>query len=367
MKIIFHHPSTLGSNTSGSAIRPSEIYRAMLKNGIEVFEITGSRHHRKEKFDDLKKKIGSGEKFDFFYSEGLTLPINLRLIEPISGVKIYVKERLDMKILKFFVKNRIAGGYFVRDIYWDFSDQTIIHHNRLKQKYISKMQAHYGKKEMLFLRKLGIHIFCPTKMFGAYLEKNYDLKSTPLHPGSAFLDSRVREINDNMLNVFYVGGVTGGYDAQVFIEGLVKSKSAKFTLCTRKRDWEDSHLVSFTDHIELVHLSGDDLLESYKMMDLAILPQPPLEYAKMAFSLKVAEYIGQGLPIIAFKGTTMAHIIEENNIGWTIEYNVDAVVEILDHIFRNRDEYSIRQQNVLDIQQSFTWEAVVNRIVQQLQ
>jgi glycosyltransferase involved in cell wall biosynthesis len=82
--------------------------------------------------------------------------------------------------------------------------------------------------------------------------------------------------------------------------------------------------------------------------------------------VKFSEYIANGLPIIAFEGTHMAQFIEEHQIGWTIPYESEAVPKLIDKILQKPDQYREYQENVIRVQENFTWEKVVEKLEQKL-
>ena len=75
MNIIFHHPLPLNPlAASASGIRPLKMLEAFQSLGYNVFCITGYANERRKKFQELKKMLTQGVKFDFLYGESSTMP-----------------------------------------------------------------------------------------------------------------------------------------------------------------------------------------------------------------------------------------------------------------------------------------------------
>lgn len=362
-RIIFLHPLELESSDSGSRLRPRKMLDTLINHGHEVFEIIGTRQNRLKKFEELKSAIQKGLKFDFLYVESLSRPTNSR-IASLGGVKFFREEKLDYNIIQYCLDLKMPVGFFLRDLYWDFPTHGVS--KSLKQFYFDRAIPYYGKKEMKFLKQNGIHVFSPSKAFSDYLEENWDMKSTPLSPGSIIANSEKRTLSAQNMKLFYVGGVIGHYDMKVFLDGVLNLSNVDFTLCVRKTERHVLEKYEGLQHIKIVHGVGDELKPYYAEAEVAVYPIRPEGYIKLAFGVKLIEYIGQGLPIIAFEGSQTAEFIERNNIGWIIKYSSESVETLLNHISNHPDEYSKKQQAVLDVQNQFTWDAVVNRLEDKL-
>ena len=73
--MIYHCPFPLDNNaTSASGIRPLRMLNAFRVLSCEVDLITGYSIERKKLIAEIKKKIATGVKYDFVYSESSTMP-----------------------------------------------------------------------------------------------------------------------------------------------------------------------------------------------------------------------------------------------------------------------------------------------------
>ena len=74
-RMIFHVPLQLNSGMiSPSHIRPMKMLEAFQFIGYEVDVIEGDGGKRKESINNIKKRILSGIKYEFLYSESSTMP-----------------------------------------------------------------------------------------------------------------------------------------------------------------------------------------------------------------------------------------------------------------------------------------------------
>ena len=71
----------------------------------------------------------------------------------------------------------------------------------------------------------------------------------------------------------------------------------------------------------------------YKRQDICCAFAGEGDYMRMAMPIKVFEYLGHYIPIIATKDTAAGKFIEKENLGWSIEYNQEALKQCLHNIF----------------------------------
>jgi hypothetical protein len=359
MRIIFLHPEAERIAESGSALRPKKMREAFEKRGYEVFAIVGDRSARRKLYDKLKQCIEDGLRFDYLYVESLSRPTNTRIVE-YGPLKLIKKEQLDFDVIRFCLDNGIKTGFFLRDIYWDFSKDSFFG-SGLKSFYLSRVLRFFGKRELNFLKSNDIHLFCPSQQFLYHLSSKYDLRGNVLRPGMVKMNSEKRVL-ESPLRLLYVGGCMGVYDPTVFLNGITEAENVQMTFCTRAFEWKEFRENKQYNNLNVVHKSGEELRPLYSNAHIAVYSPPPKDYIRLAFGVKLMEYVANGLPIIGYKGTEAARFIEENNIGWTIDYSEDAVKKILFQISQSPEDYREKQLNVLNKQDEFTWQGVIDKL-----
>lgn len=359
MNVIFLHPDSDRNSISGSSLRPRKIKEAFEEKGYDLTSITGNREERVRAFNQLKLRLKSGDKFDYLYVESLSRPMNLRIKE-VRGIKWYQKERLDYEIIDLCLSYKIPVGFFLRDVHWDFLEE-MLPQKTLKNKYFKYFLKKFGLKEVDYLKSRSITVFGPSTDFLTHLKKSWNLNGILLRPGCETRTSDLRCLNQN-LSLLYVGGCTGIYNPEVFLIGAEKIAELNFTLCTRDFEWERVRSQLGKYSVNVIHKSGEELNPYYDRAQVAVYSLPPIGYVKLAFGVKLVEYVANGLPIIAYKGTEAARFIEEHDIGWTIKYNSEEVTKALNHISKAGKEYERKQQNVISLQSELTWQKVIDRL-----
>jgi glycosyltransferase involved in cell wall biosynthesis len=363
MNVIFLHPDSDRNSISGSSLRPRKIKEAFDERGYSVLSIVGNREERLVLYQELKIRLTKGESFDYLYVESLSRSMNLR-IASFRGLQWFERETLDFDIIDTCLKFGIKTGFFLRDIYWDFGSKSLFG-GGIKDFYLRYFLKKFGKKELDFLRSRPIRLYGPSQEFFNHLSDKWNIEGSVLRPGSIAVNSESRMLG-NPLQLLYVGGCVGVYDPSVFFKGTDNADNIHFTFCTRKPEWEEYKRNSIVPTVEVVHKSGKELEPLYKQANLAVDSPPPENYIKLAFGVKLVEYVANGLPIIAYKGTEAARFIEENDIGWTIEYNSEEVTRALNHISKAKGEYERKQQNVIALQSELSWQKVIDRLEKNL-
>ena len=89
----------------------------------------------------------------------------------------------------------------------------------------------------------------------------------------------------------------------------------------------------------------------------------PDQYRTFAAPIKLYEYLGEGKPIIASKGTLVGKFVEENNIGWAIEYTSGALVDLLKNLQSEPEKVKSAQLRVKALAEKNTWDARVKTVI----
>jgi glycosyltransferase involved in cell wall biosynthesis len=121
-----------------------------------------------------------------------------------------------------------------------------------------------------------------------------------------------------------------------------------------------------SENISIVHKNGDELHELYKKADIAMLYVKPQEYREFAAPVKLYEYIGEGKPIIASKGTLAGSFVLENDVGWSVEYTKEACTDLLNFLQTYSVELKIKQENIQKIALKHTWRARAMQVAEDL-
>lgn len=353
-RCIFHVPYPIKKNGStGSQIRPRKILDAFQRNFDEVFVISGYGEERKQKFKELKNQISGGKKYDFMYSESSTMPT---LLTEKNHMPKY--PFLERNIFRFCKKHQIPIGLFYRDIYWKFP---------LYKKNVSFFKRCisvplYKYDFYLYNRYVDI-LYLPTMKMGEYTEYKGRMEALP--PG---IEKRKQKMDKTMypenekLELFYVGGVSGDYDVTKLFEGVKQCDFVNLTLCCHKDQWDSwcaDKKITVPENIKIIHEQGEGLEKYYQKADLALLFLNPEGYRKMAMPVKLFEYMEHQIPIIATKDCAAGDFVVQYGIGWAINFQIKDFFQILSELKNHKEERERKRQKLAEVIEKHTWDARV--------
>lgn len=370
-RCIFHIPNHLDEKgSSGSQVRPRKMLKAFQNIGYEVDVVMGYGAERKKQIEAIKNNIVNGVCYDFLYSESSTMPTQLTEKDHIPRYPF-----LDFNFFKFCHKNGIPIGLFYRDIYWRFPIYK--EGTPLLQYLVAETAYRFDLRE--YAKFLDI-FYVPNKKISRYVRnKRLDAIMDELPPGSVFdsdfiaykrsyYEKRLKNYN-NKISLFYVGGVGNQYIFDSLLEGAYDIENLYITICCREKEWVENEpkLKKYlTDRIRVVHRTGTELEEYYREADIALAFFLPDIYREMAVPIKLFEYMGHGIPVLASNDTAVGSFVSENNIGWSIDYNANTVHNLLQELIENYQEVVDKHNNCLAILNNNTWEGRAYKVSTQL-
>ncbi|WP_319204568.1 hypothetical protein [uncultured Ilyobacter sp.] len=348
LNIIFHIPYKLDSvGSSGRMMRPYNLIKAFREEGHNLYLIEGDWKERQIQIKQLKESIKSGEKFDLLYSEASTKPTLIAEKDNIPKFPF-----IDFQLFKLCKLNNIKSSLFYRDIYWNLKEYkeytSIFKRTILKCLYYLDLSMYNKYIDILYLPSMEMYEYIPFKFNG---------KVKVLSPG-ANISMRSKNNKNKKLNFFYVGGLGMNYDLELLCEVIVDTPEIKMTICCRKEDFEKEkeRYKKFIERgIKIIHLEGKKLEEEYSKMDIGILYFKPSVFRRFASPLKLYEYVGQGLPILASKNTLAGKIVEKVKIGWSLEYEKEALESFIQQLLKNRDDFINKKISLIKKRGNFTW------------
>ena len=112
-----------------------------------------------------------------------------------------------------------------------------------------------------------------------------------------------------------------------------------------------------------IHESGQGLEPYYKKADICCAFAGEGDYMRMAMPIKVFEYLGHYIPIIATKDTAAGKFIEKENLGWSIEYNQEALKQCLHNILQNPALLQEKRESETSANEANTWKARAKQVI----
>jgi GT2 family glycosyltransferase len=98
--------------------------------------------------------------------------------------------------------------------------------------------------------------------------------------------------------------------------------------------------------------------------DAGIITHPGHVETRFAFRTRILDYLWAGLPIISTKGDSLSEIIEQNNLGITVEDgNIAELAKAIIKIADKGEFYDRCKVNICAIATQYTWEKVCEPII----
>lgn len=358
-QMIYHAPYPLNPDaTSASGIRPVLMRKAFEAIGYEVLEVSGVSGERLRAIREAKRRIRSGERFDFVYSESSTMPAFMTDPDHLPRHPL-----LDAAFFRFCERRGIRVGLFYRDVQWRFP----IYDEGVRWPLSAVMRALY-RWELQQYRRAGIDLYLPSFEMAEWVPVFPKSRMRELPPGAVLRDSEGPS-SDHSINLLYVGGIGGLYALHETLREIAGRDGVSLTICTREVEWRqraEEYRDLLAPNISVVHSSGAELEPLYAKADIALLMISPTTYASFAVPMKLFEYIGAGKPVIASAETMAARFVAENGVGWSLRYGSGELGELLDRISRYPQELKAFAARAKEMAPENTWEARARRVVDEL-
>ncbi|WP_420176460.1 glycosyltransferase [Luteococcus sp. OSA5] len=357
LRIIYHVPYPLVfENPGGSGVRPVKMLRALESIG-EVWLVSGHTAERKKAIAKVDAAIARGVTFDLVYSESSTMPTALTDPDHLPRHPF-----MDFAFLHRMRRHGLKVGLFYRDIYWRFDDYAP-HVPRLKRLF-SKAMYRY---DCLAYRLAVDVLYLPSEQMAAYVPFS-SKRTKPLPPGHDIVGTPP-ETNPAPLSLLFVGGFNDHYRLHELFAAVQQCPDVHLTVCTRESEWQaarHSYEEYLADNIEIVHRHGEGLKELFAKANIGVLCIEPSEYRNFAAPLKFYEYIGNGKPILCSNHTLTGDLVTKWGIGWTVDYDRKAFVDLLHQLTAHPDQVSERRSQVLNVRMVNSWRGRAGQIVKDL-
>ena len=365
--MVFHTPFPLQSGRlAASILRPLAMRQAFTDIGYRVMEVSGYAAERRQAMRRVRAAIAAGDVPAFVYGENATIPN--ALTEPRH---LPPHPLLDLSFFRDCQRAGAPVGMFYRDIYWRFRQfrQGI---NPILE---AGLQATY-RGELLAYRRLGIHLFLPSRAMGRHVPFLTPDRASALPPGAPVVEAGdvgrpVGESRDKAeLDLLFVGVLQDNYRLDACLRAVSATPGTRVTLCVRQETWETSrdHYAPLlpAGRAQVVHRSGAELEPLYRRADLGVLFTEPNPYWDFAVPYKLYEYLAHELPVIAVHGTQTGRLVEEMGIGWVLSYDAGALGDLLRHLREAPEEIEAVRRRMREVLPDQTWQARARTVVQVL-
>lgn len=362
-RCIFHIPATIEQKgCSGSSVRPWKMIKAFEENGYFVEVVMGEGSERKRQIKKIKDNIKKGEKYDFVYSETRNIPTLLTESDHVPRHPF-----LDFGFMRYCKKCGINIGLFYRDIFWKFplyrEDVPLV------KRCITVPLFHYDLKQY---SKYLSRLYLASLEVKQYINMSKKVSIDMLPPGcEEKSDAPFRSYRNkrDSLNLFYVGGIGKLYNITKMLKAVKEQPFVGLTLCCREQEWEANRVLYeslLCDRVKVVHKSGEELAKLYEKADICMFFVEDIKYISLAMPIKLFEYISYLKPVIATKGTIAGRFIEQNDIGWQVEFEEEKLKELLSYLFYNQKEIGDKRERLKSIREENSWKARAKKVINDL-
>lgn len=358
-RCIFYLPYKLEKDGKRARmIRPVKMIHAFQENGYEVFCITGYATERKKAIRILKRRIKSGEVYDFMYAEASTMP--MLLTEPHH---LPIHPYLDAAFFTYVKRMGIPIGLFYPDVYWRFPEYGE------GLSFIKKQLGIINYQIDLKIYEKTLHSFyLPSWKMGHYVGSRSLMERVKELPPGTDLVTVAHERQD-LLTVFYVGGLGGHYRIEELLKAIRETPSCRAVICCREDEWnreKETYLPILCDRVEIIHKSGKELELYYNQADIGALMFPPMEYRDFAMPVKAFEYLAHELPMLATKGSSVGEFVEKHGLGWTLKNTSDSISELLETITRHPEVLDEKRSCCSKEIENNTWRSRAQQVAEDL-
>ena len=309
---------------TGSQVRPRKMEQAFCSLGYRVISLWGepgsaSRRAEIRRFSDLIQR----ESPLFCYAEGP------------SGPLFYREER---KLLhEIAVERGIPTGWFYRDAACFYPE---VWAGRPLLDRIKQYPIRFGtREEQRWLEKRVALFFVPTQSFAVDRGLSPFL---PLPPGSDALRTGFFPTEPRGKRCIYVGGLSHRYGTDLMLRAFARlNRQGEYPLTVVCRPGETEALRPFRGNswLTVCHEQERDLAALYEKQDLALYPLRSGAYQQLVFSVKIPEYLANGLPVAAVYSRETAAFLQKWGVGRCCEDREEAFAGLVRDMLENRREY----------------------------
>ena len=365
-KCIFYLPYKLDEHGAGARmLRPRKMIQAFCDIGYDVFVIEGVSTTRRRQIREIKKRIRNGEKYDFMYTESHTEPTLLT-----DPNHLPTHPFMDFSFFRFVREHGIKIGLFYCDIYWKFDTYGA---ELPKWKKLGAL-INYRYDINQYKKYLNQFYVADMKVFFYLKENKLSVIAKELPPGAEDIKVKnrsyeYRNFNTQPLSIFYVGGLGNQYQIVELIKAIQQTEQTKLIVCCREAEWEkekDKIEPYLCERVKIIHKKSEELKALYEESDICSLLFKNDIYIEMAKPFKAYEYLAHEIPVLSTKGTGIGAFVEENDIGWNIEYEAEAISNTLKEILSDPAVIERKRNNCKIVKNNNLWTTRAQQVASDL-
>ncbi|MFT5131209.1 MAG: glycosyltransferase involved in cell wall biosynthesis [Rhodothermales bacterium] len=346
-KIIFHYPGPFYDILdTGEKKRPMKLLRAFQEMDCQLTVVMGTNAERQAKVSEI---LDNGlSDIAGYYLESSNMPVYLT-----EGTGLF--HNPDLRLMKAIIRSDVPSSLFYRDAHW------------LKPEFQRKLGFKKWPSLFLYRRELAIFrqfdlMYVPSVGFGDMLPGKLP-PTAELPSGTDCPDVPPKEITER-LNLVYMGNVEKPYwDISTTLKMAENlAEQVELTIITPEKNLQ--YLRSSYDipkTVQIRHLVGEELTQELLRADIGLMFEPDNDYSAKSVNVKFYEYIGHGLPVVAYKGSRCAELLIENNAGWVIAPG--GLEEIIRTLLKSPKRVAEKSSIACEARTAFSWKSRAQTII----
>lgn len=264
----------------------------------------------------------------------------------------------DLWFLSRVRKKGVPLGIFIRDVYQRFPGLYPVKtakHWLMKQAYEISLKAYDRSASTLFFPTQGL--------------ANLVAPQSPvvlLPPGAQQL-TRPRLVARGENQIIYVGA-NGRWDGiEMLCDAFVRVREtipeAKLIIVTRP---EAGNPYRWVEGVEWISASGEELSQYLWRSSVAVIPRIDTAYHRMAFPVKLMDYLGHRLPVVVTGPSDAARFVEEHGGGVATTADVSGLVEAICKVLASQAQQHHFQEQINTVLQHHLWRHRAEKVVSTL-
>lgn len=347
MTILYITFIDFGELKSGSSVRPQKMYHAFADLGHKVKLLEGQQNRRAQRRERVRETLSwlDTHKPDLCY------------IEPPAGPFF---NRIDLRLIRKVHAMGVPVALFYRDAYWKFADWWGV---KGPKRWVL---THMHKRDLRVFQKNCDILYFPSPTMADLFDFP---RRKPLPPGGEVRCEPHRKL---FRTIVYVGGISEKYGSLPLLRAveLLQEKGVDVRLTLVCREAEMAHLdkrYRQAGWLEIRHASGDEeLAPIYAQADAGLLPMKRDFYMDFAVHVKMFEYMGYGLPVIATDCVETKRIIDRYGCGLTCKDDAASLAGAIEQFYSDPDRIAVLRQNVVRAMEENQWKNRAQTVVEDL-
>ena len=339
---------------SGSAVRPEKMYRAFLEEGHEVKLLTGSqerrcREQRRAAVAEISAWLDTNRP-DLCYIESPVQPILWSF---------------DRRLIRKIHRKGIPIGYFYRDYYRKFPDLFPRRRDpagRCKELWLNILQRRLDR-----LLRCADVVYFPSRQ----AMEMFSFPRMEMLPPAGERRENLSEPEGN--TCIYVGGLTNHYGGEMLLRAfsILNEGTERFPLILvcREAEWRKmpSEYAS-KPWLEVRHASGEELIPLYARAAAGLIADRlPNRYNDLAHSVKLFEYMSEGLPVVYVHSAATDEFVRPLGFGIGTDFDPEKFAAGVRAMFADPAAYRARREAALRaLREGNCWFHRVRQVIRDL-